>query len=657
MMVYVYKIFQIVLLSLSATTMAASIVAPKLVIGEYQQFWATVYSPDCLPQDAQKTRTHYCEFEWLSLPQGVRASSNNMTLSATSLPVGSHEILLEVSEYKNGHLVGKKKEMQQLESVKLQAEVVLSGFPFDIANVEQTVWLANDDKNNFKCVFYDGISVLTDPTTIEDGSLYCKIVWENIPPGFRQKYASNPAMMTGSLLNVDKDDYRDYSFIFKVFAEIPYGKSIELSNSSVDATIDTFDIMQLRIEHPNERKLYKVSATNPGILLDVKVSNAKNRAIKLELFSEKGNELIFGKVIFPEHDFVKVNLPAAYMPALGGIENYQVRVSFADIPSIYKSEVISVAQVPSPAIFPRLNITPQNDGYSIGISSPGGSESYMWIASLTSMETELSSSFYPTIYNDLSKKSNYEDTVGKGKDAQFNLSTALLAPGQYVVKYNFIAYNEVTDELLLVDQVLSEPFSVVEINNSDDTFEKDVLLVQPYDSYILAHLGPNMLSQDKIVHTSWHFGDESDPNINNAELKLSDNAYHSVSKATKHLTKLAVNVAYQTINEADGQNVFVKAYSRPNASFDGPPSVPVNSNTSFGVVLLGGAEINLSEYSVMWNIDGREVGESSKMSLNFTRPGTHIIDITVYDRGLVEHGGLSATHIHREIEVSFDDPE
>jgi hypothetical protein len=245
--------------ALAANAELGYFVAPDTVVADHQEFWAGVELDGCKPRVlVNEDDDVFCDVLWTQLPEGVASDATETLLGAASVGEGTHEIrgrILKFTISDPTKPIAEQPISHSLRSLPFEPDIQLRGLPLDPLR-DNEVWLESGDNATTKCIFYGGLEVATPPDKIEEGKVFCRINWENIPPGFAQMREANTNLLSGKLLNADTKQILDTHFMFTVEVVVPYEQDIESSRYSIDASVDVLDSPNLEWNQPQNNTFF-----------------------------------------------------------------------------------------------------------------------------------------------------------------------------------------------------------------------------------------------------------------------------------------------------------------------------------------------------------------------------------------------------------------
>lgn len=610
-------------------------VAPGTVIADHQEFWAGLELDNCKPKTmVVQTDKYFCDILWEALPSGISSDATETLLGAPKMTEGSHVIRGRIVKFRVSDPtapVAEQEIVHNVRAIQFEPDIQLRGLPLDPLK-DNDVWLESGEDAVTKCIFYGGLEVATPPAKIEDGKVYCRINWENIPPGFNQFREANTNLLTGKLLNAETKQTLDTNFIFTIEVVVPYDRQITSKRYSIDASVDVLDSPTLEWSGGQQDAFFLIDGheqldINPPLT----VSNEHGEPMLLRLVTSEGAVLSERHLMPVLNEKLQVaSMPLATLDALnlGELTDAVFELAYPVLtakPATRNVQIIRTS--PPPKV--SLSSVARIDGVlkiDYELDSYGSTETYQ--AFLVELEEgDLSKNRLP-IRSDLLAG---ESVGGLGSVVVSSQPRGVISVGIGGLQHSRYA--------IKVVQLGMDGDNVISLGHS---------LSQPL---VISRRGvealPGSVSDHVAPVGSWAVVADSESSTWVLAGKRLAPTHHPI-----HLSEAG---EYAVVGEG-GQMLPVRVYKNPSVRLIVPEEIRLGS-TLAARVLIDGAEARLSEYEINWYEDDSYWGESSAYPLDYGDLGQKRIKVAVSSRNNPDSFYLKSTTKEATFYVRQDENE
>ena len=639
-------LFLTTLLLLSNSVYSITISGPQKVVAGLQHFNVSVDPHNCSLDKTNPTKikkqNFYCTITWYTDQKHI-LSENDSVLSSLPLDEGKFIYKAEVKGFLEDKLVHTETLVAAVEVVPFQIEIILEGFPFKVANTKQRVHLVPTENSLFNCIFYEGEPVETPHELISDHKLYCSVSWNNVPGGFERPFKNNPSILEGLLSNKYSDDSDDFTFSYAVKAVLPGGKEVVITDSSVDGTVDTLEIIEMGLNHPNAIKSYTYSKLNKKIILELQIANSNDRAVRAQVIHSETGQVVLDKIVFPEKDYLGFIVPEKLKQAIGLADSYEVKVSYVDIPSINKTETIYVTSTYDTKDFIDVDVYFEDENYKISANLNGPKPAEMFHFYLVELEELSQSPFKSYVFSSLSAEEKVDLAEVKNKSYISTLPHSAYSISRYAVVAEQLIKSADGKELISIKRYFSKPINV--IKPSTYSSGNPQLIYTPEGSKTIVTLN-NAIKDDEEL--SWTINRE-----------VADNYLLAEKHSNSYLIKnIHMDAEVKITSLEDNKDLFkpinLVIYDTPTLGVLLPENVYPNSQEDFAKIDYPVDKAAFDKHSVSWSIDNEFLFEASHHALNFSKLGSHLIRILIKDATVNDYSMYNTKEMYKLVEVSYN---
>lgn len=647
-------VFVLAQLAHAANRPLGFLVAPHVLVANQQGFWAGLklwHCPSRYDLTQNSKATHFCTVIWGELPNQVKISDNKLTLSAQYLPEGTFKLTGTIDRFSVSDPTKPVEEEhfgQTIQSIPLNPMVTLSGLPLNPTQ-ENTLWLESNPKAPFHCIFYEGIPVQTSPDRIDQHKLYCRVSWLNIPPGFKQKRAANPAVLEGNLESPDSVDPEDHTFRYQLSIEIPYSKTINLPVDSIDASKDVLNTPTVTwTDHLEKGRGYYITSTrHPSVPLAIQASNQYMQPLKLSLIDLDAGNRVVKTWSFPDaFTHHALNLSAAELKP-GQLRHFDVQLAYRGKATVAPaSHSITTLVMPDPKA--RLHLSsivghPATLNIAGTLPEAPTKNGGLWRVYLAPLSESLLSNTKPTeVHNCIKHRHAGYLVIAAHRQFQLPIPLNDLTFGRYAVVADLIS--EAPSGLTCFATYLSNPIAV---NVLASHVPAHTVLTQPLPVGGWSVTVASARLAKRFNDEPWNYGAEKGTAKQTEEPIAIPFVQHLNAPGTFQYW-----IAGSSASSLPRLKVLV--YAKPNYQLVAPPSMAPNA-AGVAQATLQGKQVNPTKHSLTWNIDGRQAGSLSAQPLSFNTLGAHAVTLTIANPQLPDIAPLADTHIRKTIHVTLQD--
>lgn len=596
--------------SLNAHAELGYFVAPDAVIANHQEFWAGLELENCKPRTiVTSTDEYFCDVLWEQLPDGIASDATETLLGAPSIAEGNHEIRGRIVKFRVSDPtdpVAEQEIVHRFRSIRFDPDIKLKGLPLDPLR-DNEVWLESGDDASTKCIFYGGLEVPTPPDKIEEGKAYCRIIWENIPPGFAQFRHANTNLLSGKLLNADTKQVLDTNFIFTVEVVVPYERQITSKRYSIDASVDVLDSPDVEWGANQPDSFFLIDGSESlELVTPIKIHYNHGEPMLLQLLTESG-DVVSEQYLMPDKGrAVEVySLPLQSLESLpkGVTTKAFIELAYADKnakPARHAIKILRTSPLPTVSI---TNVTRTKTKLNVEYKLTSYDASGVYQAYIT----ELNDIDLAFLHKRDGERMPSSSDVGKlgtvvlknGDVGSIDVGLGELMHSRYAIKVVQLGMDD--DKVIRIGQVLSQPLVVSRRAIAD------------IPGAIADHVAP--VGSWAVV-----------PDAGNATWVVKGKSL-APAREPMHLNK----VGKYGIKDEVGSILPISVYQIPSVRLTIPEAIRLNSSLA-ARVYVNGEEAQLSDYELNWYEDDEYWGESSVFPLDYADVGKKRIRVAVSSR-------------------------
>ncbi|TNC80900.1 MAG: hypothetical protein C9356_12305 [Oleiphilus sp.] len=610
-------------------------IAPKKVIADIQSVWTAVHLNNCphRSQHTEESDQHYCDITWDLHPDNVVFSDDKRIASVDSLPEGHHVFSGAINRYDPKHhgLVESEPFREVIVAETIDVGFIMKGLPLDPFG-ENNVYIESETHREHKCVFYAGAPVPTPVEKIEEGKVYCRINWINVPEGFELLRRTNPTLFTGNLKYRESENPSDYTFTYEVTAHLPYEKVHTFGTFNVNAAKNVVNAPRAKLDENYDDFFFK-SLSDPNLPLRLSIANDYSESMVLSIVRTSNNEEVHSSV--HENGSIIDDLLdiSSQLETPGTFDEYTLKVAYENKISSHfeKSIVVVNSGQENPIKIDSIRTDPLAVHIDVSQADPATGGTYrIYLAEITDQ----------LLFQNANAKSTrlYQpQTIGdiiwtSGKPATIEVPVARLGHTRYMVVSELIGFDG--QSLHVLRRELSDPIV----------------------STLLSERFNHRTVSDTVAPSgSWWIVNTLDPKPHPLEFKFSDET---------SVAKYANNV-YRFTNDGTGQvaipgkphtSTKLTIYSIEEFSLVASNLYPApNQDTVFYVRNDIGEQVDGSEHTIYWYVDGEPWGTMPSFATTFDEIGRYKVEAYVSYDLFKDTPMLAGKMLDTEVHVALAD--
>ncbi|KZX73982.1 hypothetical protein A3715_15495 [Oleiphilus sp. HI0009] len=666
---HVIKFFSIILFfstSLSATE--HTVFAPSKVVADKQNFAAVVKVENC-PTELEVDGSHpfYCSIIWEQIPPRSAISEDTFHVFSPPLSSGSYTLRGTLNKYSTNDAskpISSSLITHNVVSENLRIKTVLNGLPIRPERTNR-VWVSNDVDNSHRCIFYGGVPVETTPIKIEQGKVYCRIIWENIPPGFEIARKTDISALSGSILNIHSDLISDSTFSYYLEIYLPYDNLHTLGVENVSAFTTNLPAPDLKFITPKEGIIdyIVIREGSPTIPIELSGFNPENLDMVAKVYLTTPTDTVNALTSMIDNaDYIPsiktpdlINVDPGYVGevvlSLSYFENQMSstsnRINLLYLPPSDISNKVTHLSVDSTEVLLSSSLISKDSSYNNGY----------WRSYVTLLSSDLIDNTGPMfrqLVDPIHPISNVE--FHENNEANFKFPLESIFFNRAVVVSELITPLPSNDELYVTYRIISDPVAANIIREkSFNTGDDEINYVTgPSPMYVIGLIDINSRDYKDISSVDWHYTNHNGMNsisqYSSTNIPYRAHVFH-LESGTYDLT---ANVTIKSDEQLEYGSILAHSYSLPDVQILAPTNLSPNQN-SVAELLVNGSKVDLSRYTASWYMDGIYLGDFSELPMNFDVEGEHIIEAHVFDRSNNDTPFLKSSKGVKQINVKFID--